>query len=97
MSRRARPVIIPAETSGNAAVSLAELETGRSARVLEVRGDALLAGRMEAMGIVPGSVIMKKSAIPSHGPIVVAKGPVQLAISHDMGRSVLVEPDKQRP
>ena len=96
MSRRAKPNIMPADINSGDAVSLAELATGRSARVLEVRGDAMLAGRMEAMGILPGTIITKKSAIPYHGPIVVAKGSVQLAISHDMGRSILVEPENQR-
>lgn len=84
-----------AHSSGppGAATSLAELAAGRSARVLEIRGGTALEGRLAALGIVPGAVVVKKSAISAHGPIVVEKGAVKLALGYGMGQRILVVPE----
>jgi Fe2+ transport system protein FeoA len=75
--------------------SLAELGSGKSAVVLELQGSRMLTGRLEAIGITPGTVITKKSAISARGPVVVAKGTIQFAVGYDMAQSILVEPMMQ--
>lgn len=78
------------------AVNLADLESGRRARVSRLQGNPALMGRLRAMGILPGSVIVKKSAIMAGGPIVVEKGSTQFAVGRDMAENIIVEPVKKK-
>lgn len=73
-------------------ITLTELETGKSAKVRELHGNLILAGRLKAMGILPDTIIIKKSAIPAEGPIVIQKGSLQFAIGYDMASNIVVEP-----
>lgn len=77
-------------------VNLAELQSGRRARVSRLAGSEVLTGRLRAMGIRPGTVIVKKSAIMAGGPIVVEKGSTQFAVGRDMALSIIVEPEKKK-
>jgi ferrous iron transport protein A len=72
-------------------MSLTELAAGRTAVVLGVRGGAALEGRLAALGIVPGAVIVKKSAKSARGPVIVEKGAVKLALGYGLGQCILVE------
>jgi Fe2+ transport system protein FeoA len=45
-----------------------------------------LAAKLSAMGIVPGTIILKKSHSILHGPIVIQNGPVQIAIGYRMAQ-----------
>lgn len=75
-------------------VNLAELENGNFAKVLDFLGGSALKGKLEAMGILPGTTILKKSAIPAKGPVIVEKGALQFALGYDMAEKILVEPLK---
>lgn len=80
----------------NFVIDLTELENGNPAKVFQLRGSRVLNGRLEAMGILPGTMIVKKSAIPAKGPIVIEKGTTQFAVGFDMARNILVEPVEQK-
>jgi ferrous iron transport protein A len=73
-------------------LSLVDIDIGTSARVVELTGGRQLAGRLEAMGILPGAVIVKKSAAMMRGPVVVQKGGMNVAIGYGMARRIMVEP-----
>lgn len=69
-----------------------QLVNGTSARVIRFSGTGHLAAKLAAMGIAPGTVIRKKSDSFMRGPIVIQKGPVQLAIGYGMAQRIIVEP-----
>jgi Fe2+ transport system protein FeoA len=77
-------------------INLTELETGRPAKVRKLQGSPALTARLRSMGIHPGTLIIKKSAILAKGPIVVEKGSMQFAVGYDMAENILVEPAKQK-
>jgi len=77
-------------------INLAELESGNSAKVLNLQGSRVLIGKLEAMGILPGIIIFKKSVIPAKGPIIVEKGSIQLALGYNMAKNILIEPITQK-
>ncbi len=70
---------------------LTELKSGESGIVAELKDGRNVVGRLRAMGIVPGVLIVKKSAAPMFGPVVVQKGTVQIAIGHGMAKCIIVD------
>jgi Fe2+ transport system protein FeoA len=75
-------------------IMLTQLDNGASAKVMELRGGHLVVGKLEAMGIVPGSTITKNGSSIMNGPIVLKKGSTQIAIGYAMAQRILVEPGK---
>jgi Fe2+ transport system protein A len=73
-------------------VDLTQFEAGRPARVKELQGMHEVVGKLQAMGIIPGTVIYKKSVSPKHGPVIIVKGKMQIAVGLDMAKGILVEP-----
>lgn len=69
-----------------------QLVNGTSARVIKLNGAGHLAAKLAAMGILPGTVIRKKSDSFLRGPIVIEKDPVQIAIGYGMAQRIIVEP-----
>ncbi len=53
-------------------MSLADLKTGQSRLVKELRGDDFLKQQLQEMGFVPGSYVMVLSKSPFHGPLAVS-------------------------
>jgi len=79
-------------------VDLTQLENGEAAKVVELQGGHQVVNKLEAMEIIPGSVIVKKSASLMKGPVVIEKGNMQFAIGYGMAKKILVEPlKKDRP
>lgn len=76
-------------------INLTELENGNMAKVLNIQGGRSLAGRLGSMGIIPGAIIIKKSAFHSRGPIIVEIGTIQFALGYGMAKNIIVEPIKQ--
>lgn len=72
-------------------INLIQLTTGKKATVAELLGDLKFAGRLEAMGITPGTEIQKKSATLMRGPVIVQRGTMQVAIGYGMAKKVIVE------
>lgn len=75
-----------------ASINLTQIGNGRYAKVIELRGGHRFAGKLEAMGIVPGAMIRKKSAALMKGPIIIEKGETQFAIGYAMAQKIMVEP-----
>lgn len=73
-------------------MNLTQIENNEAARVIEVQGGRQVAGKLEAMGIVPESVIVKKSASLMKGPIVIVKDGAQFAVGYAMAQGIIVEP-----
>ena len=72
-------------------LDLTEIRDGESVRILRLQGGREAIGKLEAMGIGPGSVIQKKSAAVRHGPIVIGKGNTQVALGYEIARGIAVE------
>lgn len=77
--------------SSNAFICLSELECGRSAKIVEFKGNPVLVGKLKAMGIFSGATIFKKSAIPAKGSIIVEKGVMQFAFEYNIAEKIIVE------
>jgi Fe2+ transport system protein FeoA len=75
-----------------AAFSLADLADGETGRVLSLSGGRTAVGKLEAMGMLAGALVEKKSAALNGGPVVVAQGGSQLAIPRSVAAGILVEP-----
>lgn len=73
-------------------MNAAQLVNGTSARVIKLSGTGQLGAKLSAMGIEPGSIILKKSSSILHGPIVIQKGPMQIAVGYKMAQRIVVEP-----
>jgi Fe2+ transport system protein FeoA len=70
---------------------LSGLPDGTLARILCLRCGELMASRLDAMGLVPGAVVEKRSSALNRGPVLVAKGPMQLALAYDVAERIVVE------
>jgi Fe2+ transport system protein FeoA len=80
------------EHAGEPPFALTSLADGETARVVGFSGGGSAAGKLESMGILPGTILEKKSAAFRQGPIVVARGGTQLALAYAIARGILVEP-----
>lgn len=73
-------------------IDITKYETGIPARVRELHGGSSRIGKLEAMGIVAGAVIVKRSSTLMKGPIILEKGNMQVAIGYEMAKGIFVEP-----
>lgn len=77
---------------GASFLKLTELENGKLAKIVDLKGGQQFYKKLEAMQIIPGTVILKKSATLMKGPIVIEKGNNQFAIGYGMAQRIIVEP-----
>lgn len=73
-------------------MTLAELESGREARVTAFNGGTTMIKRLENLGLLRGKIIKKVSNNPFKGPVVVKIDQVELAIGFRMASRISVEP-----
>jgi Fe2+ transport system protein FeoA len=73
-------------------LNAARLDIGRPARVIELQGGSRATAKLNAMGIIPGAVIIKKSAAPLRGPVVLEKGAMTIAVGRDLAAKIIVQP-----
>lgn len=73
-------------------MTLAELESGREARVMAFNGGPNMIRRLENLGLLRGKTIKKISNNPFKGPVVVKINQVELAIGFKMASRITVEP-----
>lgn len=78
--------------AGIPALDLTGLCDGASGRIVRLLGGRDTVGKLEAMGIGPGTVIEKKSSALRHGPIVIERGGTQVALGYGIAKGILVEP-----
>lgn len=72
--------------------NLTQIVNGGSAKVIELQGGHHFVRKLYAMGIVPDTIIIKKSASLMKGPIVIEKDNMQFAIGYRMAQGIIVEP-----
>jgi ferrous iron transport protein B len=77
-------------------VNLAEMEPGREGTVAEIRDGHELVRRLDAMGIRPGSGLVKASGPYMRGPVTVKVGNAQIALGCGMARKVMVEVETRK-
>jgi len=74
-------------------VALAQLQSGQSGTVVEIKGGRGLVDRLNALGIIPGKRITKISSMLMRGPVTVEVDRVEVAIGFGMANKVIVELD----
>jgi len=73
------------------------LKNGETAKVVELRGSDRIIRKLEAMGIMPGMTIRKKSNSPMGGPIVLEKGGMLFAVGRGLAHRIIVEAAGSQP
>ncbi|HHX26587.1 MAG TPA: ferrous iron transport protein A [Firmicutes bacterium] len=81
---------------GATVVPLVSANAGESVCVVDILGGHGLASRLEALGIRPGTNIVKRSEMFMRGPVTVEAHGAQIAIGYGMASKILVEPINSR-
>ena len=71
-------------------VPLAQMQSGESGRVAEIRGGYGWVNRLNALGIRPGKRITKISSMLMRGPITVQTDRIQVAVGFGIARKVMI-------
>ena len=74
-----------------AVISLAQMDTGGSGKVVNVAGGRGLIRRLDAMGLRPGKMVTKCSGMFMRGPVVVRVEGTQMAVGYGMAGKILVD------
>ncbi|UCH07923.1 MAG: ferrous iron transport protein A [Deltaproteobacteria bacterium] len=77
-------------------ITLTQMQTGQSGRVVEIQGGFGVVDRLNALGIVPGKRITKISSMLARGPVAIQVDRAQLAIGYGMANKIIVELDQTR-
>jgi Fe2+ transport system protein FeoA len=72
-------------------MNVTDLANGGFATVKQLCGSRQFVSKMEAMGIVPGAVILKKNDSILRGPVVIEWGATQLAFGIRFAKNIIVE------
>lgn len=72
-------------------VSLAQMEVGKSGKIVEIHGGQEMSLKLENLGIRVGEEIKKVNQQALRGPVVVEVGKSQVAIGFGMATKVLIE------
>lgn len=74
---------------------LTQVEDGTLVKVIELRGGPTFIAKLDAMEIVPGTILKKKTSTLRRGPLVIERGKHQLALGYKMAQKIIVEPQEQ--
>jgi len=77
--------------SGRKLVTLRQMQSGQSGKVVQVQGGMGLANRLSALGVRPGKKIIKVSSMLMRGPVTVQSGNTRMAIGFGMANKIVVE------
>jgi ferrous iron transport protein A len=72
-------------------IDLAQMREGERGRVVDIQGGWGLLRKTDALGIRPGTEIVKVSSQLMRGPIIIRVGNTQVAIGFGMARKIIVE------
>ena len=72
-------------------LSLAQLLSGQSDKVISIEGGMGFRQRLENLGIRKGVMIKKAKGMSAYGPIVVKVGSAQIALGRGMASKVIIE------
>ena len=72
-------------------VTLRQMQSGQSGKVVQVQGGMGLANRLSALGVRPGKKITKVSSMLMRGPVTIQSGNTRMAIGFGMANKIIVE------
>lgn len=76
------------------AIDLTQMGEGKRGTVVDIQGGWGLLTKLEALGIKPGTEIVKVSSQLMRGPIIIRIGNTQVAIGFGMARRIIIEHKK---
>jgi len=74
-------------------VTLRQMQSGRSGKVVEIQSGHGLVNRLSALGIRPGKKITKVSSMLMRGPVTIQSGNTRIAVGFGMANKIIVELD----
>jgi len=74
-------------------VTLRQMQSGQSGKVVQIQGGFGLVNRLSALGIRPGKRITKVSSMLMRGPVTIQLGNTQVALGFGMASKIVVELD----
>lgn len=74
-------------------VTLRQMQSGQSGKVVEIQGGHGLVNRLNALGMRPGKKITKVSSMLMRGPVTIQSGHTQVALGFGMANKIIVELD----
>jgi ferrous iron transport protein A len=74
-------------------VTLRQMQSGQSGKVVQIQGGFGLVNRLSALGIRPGKRITKVSSMLMRGPVTIQSGNTQVALGFGMANKIIVELD----
>ena len=74
-------------------VTLRQMQSGQSGKVVEIQGGHGLVNRLSALGIRPGKKITKVSSMLMRGPVTIQSGNTQIAVGFGMANKMIIELD----
>ncbi len=74
-------------------VTLRQMQSGQSGKVVEIQGGHGLVNRLSALGIRPGKKITKVSSMLMRGPVTIQSGNTRIAVGFGMANKIIVELD----
>ena len=74
-------------------VTLRQMQSGQSGKVVEIQGGHGLVNRLSALGIRPGKKITKVSSMLMRGPVTLQSGHTRIAVGFGMANKIIVELD----
>lgn len=81
------------EVAAQAATPLAEVPSGRRARVVRIASEASDFLRyLASLGLFPGVEVLVETKAPFHGPVMIKVGDARYALGEDVAASILVSP-----
>jgi ferrous iron transport protein A len=72
-------------------ISLAEMPAGKSGTIVAINGGYGLVKKLDKMGFLIGTEIMKISRQWMRGPVVIRSGNTEIAIGFGMAKKIMVE------
>ncbi len=72
-------------------VTLRQMQSGQSGKVVQIQGGFGLVNRLSALGIRPGKRITKVSSMLMRGPVTIQVDGAQVAIGFGMANRIVVE------
>jgi ferrous iron transport protein A len=72
-------------------ITVRQMRTGQSGKVVQVLGGPGLVNRLNSLGIRPGKRITKVSSVFMRGPVTIQIDRAQVAIGYGMAKKIVIE------
>ena len=72
-------------------ITVRQMRTGQSGKVVQVLGGPGLVNRLNSLGIRPGKRITKVSSVFMRGPVTIQIDRAQVAIGYGMANKIVIE------